>query len=331
VLKTQLRSKLSQLNPNWQDSEDILTGDFFGALDYLPRQPYLRDFLESVERLNERVGRFELERVDWEEVEMLFWPRCPGHDDSTEPDVVLVSNQWVIVVEVKLASGLGQSQPWREYRFGQQIAENRGLPRDAVHYMIVSRARLNGAQVFGELAAHQRVELEPRTLWFRWSEAVAIVDEWLRDGAGERHAAKNEARMLNDLYGALRRRRTLSFCGFSFPHQRPVDESRPPIFCPPLFNGFLYNGPIKCALPPSSGFLARFQGFFRETCPPIVLPMESVWLRCFRGFVRSAEPTNAPSVSVFCSGGFEGFVNDARRCVVSATMAGLNKKETVKR
>ena len=115
VLKTQLHSKLNLSHlRRWQDSEDILTGDFFGALDYLPRQPYLREFLERVEHLNERVGWFELDRVDWEKVEMLFWQRCPGHDDSTEPDVVLVSNRWVIVVEVKLGSGFGESQPWRE-------------------------------------------------------------------------------------------------------------------------------------------------------------------------------------------------------------------------
>ena len=45
MLKTQLHSKLNLSHlRRWQDSEDILTSDFFGVLDYLPRQPYLRDF-----------------------------------------------------------------------------------------------------------------------------------------------------------------------------------------------------------------------------------------------------------------------------------------------
>ena len=133
MLKAQLHSKLFKLQDlikregliqtslggdsgrgGWQDIEDVLTGDFFGVLDYLPRQPYLRHFLERVEVLNDKRGRFELDRVDWEKVEMLFWPRCPGHDDATEPDVVLVSDRWIIVVEVKLESPLGKSQPWRE-------------------------------------------------------------------------------------------------------------------------------------------------------------------------------------------------------------------------
>ena len=325
MLKTQLHSKLNLSEPRrWQDREDILTGDFFGALDYLPRQPYLREFLERVEHLNERVGWFELDRVDWEKVEMLFWQRCPGHDDSTEPDVVLVSNRWVIVVEVKLGSGFGESQPWREYQFGQQMAKN--LACDAVYYVIVSRAILNGTQVFGGLVAHERDEVEPRTLWFRWLDAVTLVDRWLRQhDAGERQVAKHETRMLEDLLRALRRRRTLSFCGFSFTYHQRVCESRPPIFCPPLFKGFLCKDFVKCDLPPSIGFLARFQGFFRKTCPPVV-PMESVWLRRFRGFVGSAEPTNAPLGSIFCSRGFKGFLNDAPGCVASTTVAGLKKE-----
>jgi len=53
VLKTQLHSKLNLSNLcRWRDSEDILTGDFFGVLDYLPRQPYLQDFLQLVEDVN---------------------------------------------------------------------------------------------------------------------------------------------------------------------------------------------------------------------------------------------------------------------------------------
>ena len=48
MLNTQLHSKLnlSYLN-RWQDCEDILTGDFFGILDYLPRQPASEIFWRS--------------------------------------------------------------------------------------------------------------------------------------------------------------------------------------------------------------------------------------------------------------------------------------------
>src|SRR5687767_3326098 len=103
MLKTQLGSrKIAQLTRDWQTLEDILTGDFFGVLDYLSREPYLQTFLEQIEQLNNRVGCLDLARINWHEVQMMFWTRRAGHEDMTEPDVVLVSDRWVIVVEVKL-------------------------------------------------------------------------------------------------------------------------------------------------------------------------------------------------------------------------------------
>ena len=93
---------------------------------------------------------------------MLFWTRCPEHGDSTEPDVVLVSNKWVVVVEVKLGSGFGERQPWREYLVGQHIAQNRGLPRDSVRYLVVTRAIARAGRVFGGLESDQRDVLEQR-------------------------------------------------------------------------------------------------------------------------------------------------------------------------
>jgi len=238
----------------------------------------------------------------------------------------LVSNRWVIVVEAKLGSGFGETQPWREYLVGKQIAENRGLPGDSVHYLVVTRAIVHGAQVFGSLESHQRDVLEPRTLWFRWLDAVTLVDGWRwRHEAGGRRVPQNEIRMLKDLLGALRRRRTLSFCGFSFSHHQPVCEVRLPIFCPPLFNGFLCKSSVKCDPPPSIGFLARFQGFLRGAYPSVV-PTESVWLQRFQGFLRSVRPAQAPSESFFCSPGFNGFLKDAPPCAASATMAGFKKE-----
>ena len=45
MLKAQLKSKIFQLSSKWRENEDILTGDFFGVLDYLPRNPYLCKFM----------------------------------------------------------------------------------------------------------------------------------------------------------------------------------------------------------------------------------------------------------------------------------------------
>lgn len=327
MLKAQLRSKLSLRSlVEWQDCEDILTGDFFGVLDYLPRQPYLRQFLEEVERLNCRMGALELSQVDWSQVEMSFWPRCRGHDDLTEPDVVLSSNRWLIVVEVKLESGLGKNQPWREYCVGQQLAEDRGLRRDAVDYLIVSRDRLPAARVFEGLSRDQRSELEPRTLFLRWSEAVEIINRW-RHGVRNGQIASNEGRMLADLYAALRRRRTLSFSEFSFLHQQTVAHRQTPMFCPPRFSGFLPADCVHCSCPRVGSFFPRFGGFLNAPRPRCSGPNGFVWLHRFQCFVVSSRTAYEPSGPIFCPGRFQGFLERAPHCRASAILKQPDGKE----
>lgn len=78
MLKTQLHSKISQLDPSWRDNEDVLTGDFFGTLDYLPRMTFLCDFITRVISLNPDVRTPCLDGIDWEAVKILFWPLGDG-------------------------------------------------------------------------------------------------------------------------------------------------------------------------------------------------------------------------------------------------------------
>ena len=92
MLKAQLSSKLFQLDPAWAEIEDVLTGDFFGSLEYLPREPFLRSFGEFVAELVEEHKRPIAEGIDWDSAELLFWPRREAEGKLTEPDVVLVTN-----------------------------------------------------------------------------------------------------------------------------------------------------------------------------------------------------------------------------------------------
>jgi hypothetical protein len=96
MLKIQLGSKIFQLDLDWRDKEDILTGDYFGVLDYLPRPTFLKSFFESVLSLNPSVA-LSLDDVDWPQVELDFWLQQTTGQEDTEPDVVIVSNRWVVV------------------------------------------------------------------------------------------------------------------------------------------------------------------------------------------------------------------------------------------
>src|ERR1043166_5388660 len=148
MLKAQLRSKIFRLEIPWHDVEDILTGDFFGALDYLPRVPFLRDFVRRIVDLNSCSLSPTLEGVAWDEIELVLWPRLAVDDEQVEPDVLIVSNKWVLVVEVKLESGLGHRQPWREYIVGKEAARERGLPVDAVYYILITTRSVDVGATF---------------------------------------------------------------------------------------------------------------------------------------------------------------------------------------
>ncbi|MBM4026672.1 MAG: hypothetical protein FJ280_14910, partial [Planctomycetes bacterium] len=146
MLKAQLRSKVFQLDrvlpsklhetvldgpqSTWRDVEDILTSDFFGVLDYLPRKPFLASFVAHVALLNPQVETPAVDGIDWDASYFLFWPRIPMRGENTEPDVVIVTGKWVLVIEVKLDSALGTDQPQREFAVGKILAEDRGLSVD---------------------------------------------------------------------------------------------------------------------------------------------------------------------------------------------------------
>ena len=270
MLKAQLQSKVSQLGSGWQDIEDILTGDFFGALDYLPRQPFLRSFIEWIAAFNADTAQPTCEPVDWEAVEFIFWPMITGEDESAEPDLVIVSNRWVIVVEVKLDSGLGMNQPWREFCVGREIAQERGISADAVFYLVVARHRLDVAETATHLSENQRQALLAHTSQLRWSQAAALVERWLRDGVDGTKLSPNYARMLDDLHAAMRCRRSIVFSGFEFINQSEVLGVNGTIFCPERFRGFLSGIGLQ-VVPALSDFLCASAVSWNTRTRPIRL------------------------------------------------------------
>jgi hypothetical protein len=320
MLKAQLRSKISALGSGWQDSEDLLTGDFFGVLDYLPRRPFLPSFLSWLARFNESVCLPPLDDVAWEEVEFVFWPMLQAVDDAAEPDLLIVSNRWVLVVEVKLDSGLGADQPWREYSVGKQVAQDRGLPRDAVFYLVVARGHLNVADTFARAREKERRELLTRTLQLRWSQAVALVEDWLGESPDGQAVRPEHVRMLTDLWGAMRRRRSIAFSGFEFVNQRPVTELRGTLFCPEWFKGFLTCGagaPIQVA---ARVFLSRFNGFLENALASNAATRVRLGGLRFSGFLDRAPRVRVPTEPLLVPKPFGGFLEECPPCRPAATL-----------
>lgn len=291
MLKVQLRSKINVL-ANWQDVEDVLTGDFFGALDYLPREPFLRDFLDWVAAFNTESKHPQRDSIPWDEVEFIFWPRIASLNvnESAEPDIVIVSNRWVIVVEIKLDSCLGYDQPWREYCAGRDLARDRGLCDDDVYYLLVTRRRQDIASTFAKQHDPVRMGMLARTTQLFWFQCMALVERWIKNGAGNQPLRSDQRRMLTDLHAALRRRRTLSFAGFAFINQEPVADSTTRFFCPDMFEGFQRSSQLVLA------------------SDRIFLNIEFEWLRGIQA--RAVAPASA----LLSIARFEGFLNGAPNC-----------------
>lgn len=317
MLKAQLRSKIAALGSTWQDVEDILTGDFFGVLDYLPRQPFLHSFVEWIAKFNEGVRQPTYDDVDWESIEFVLWPKIAGEDESTEPDVVILSNQWVIVIEVKLDSGLGRDQPWREYSVGREMAVARGLPVDAVYYLLVTRQRLNVSETL-TATLEARDELLAKTLHLLWHQAAALVERWLTQGAGGRSLSREQVRLLTDLRDVLRRRRSIAFSGFSFINQEAVAAPGRRLFCPDRFHGFMCGSVSSCvADAAASRFLQRFPGFLVDCVHTDSISGQLIGADAFRGFVAVGREVLAPAGPLLPVSKFSGFLERCPACTTT--------------
>jgi hypothetical protein len=315
MLKAQLRSKIFQIDPGWRDIEDILTGDYFGLLDYLPRKPFLADFVAYVASLNPDGRAPATTDVDWECSQMLFWPRIHAKDERAEPDVVIVTDKWVLVIEVKLGSGLGDRQPWREFIVGKRIAEDYGLYGDCVYYLVVAPTRLDIAPMFEPSEAEKLDVLARRTSYVKWHEIVALVESWLRGCPNEKAFASEHERILGDLLAALRKRRSIAFSGFSFAHLGPVGRVTAGFFCPPAFTGFLGESPGVRASHESL-LLCGLQVGFGTPFPLVDTPGDHVFLSIrFGGFAANAPNVPAKQRSFFCGPRFGGFLKAAPTCV----------------
>ncbi len=102
----EIYNKISSSGSNLTDRlEDKLTGDFFGALRYLPYECGLKPILEAVRFHNEADRAEWLRTLDGLEayaVDYVFWP---NHDEG-EIDLLLKHTDAYIGVEVKYRSSL---------------------------------------------------------------------------------------------------------------------------------------------------------------------------------------------------------------------------------
>lgn len=135
LMISEIKGKISTSGSNLTDRlEDKLTGDFFGALRYLPFEQGLQGILEQVDFL------YEVHQKPWEaylaaqsgfEVEYHFWPQHV----KGEIDLLLEFRDFLVGIEVKYISGISSEDEGEVMDYDKSIHQ-----LSKYSYMIEKRA-----------------------------------------------------------------------------------------------------------------------------------------------------------------------------------------------
>ena len=108
----EVRDMIAEIYKKETKREDQLTGDVFGSLRYLPFDCGMKPVMQnSVYPANLLHCLDNIQLNEWAQT-IGFWGDC--RYNNTEPDVVIELANTVILIEVKLDSGLGENQLERE-------------------------------------------------------------------------------------------------------------------------------------------------------------------------------------------------------------------------
>ncbi|MGK7379114.1 hypothetical protein ACSFXN_14895 [Planococcus sp. 1R117A] len=103
---SEIKGKISRSGSNLTDRlEDKLTGDFFGALRYLPFEQGLKGILQQVKFAEEKDQNEWLTLLDLQssyKLDYKFWPKHP----KGEIDLMLEFDDLLVGIEVKYKSGI---------------------------------------------------------------------------------------------------------------------------------------------------------------------------------------------------------------------------------
>ena len=103
----EIHGKLSSENEN---KEDILTSNVFSFFKYSDREIFLLPFLKSL--------GLDISKEDALQTEFLFWP---SYSDGTQPDLVIITGSYYLLVEAKYHSGFGKETLSRKHQLIREI------------------------------------------------------------------------------------------------------------------------------------------------------------------------------------------------------------------
>jgi hypothetical protein len=209
----ELRNKTPHNSP-FLRSEDVLTSTTFGNLRYFSGQGILMDFLnESIDLNNTK-----LHIVNDDVFEINFWEK--HYNDNTrrynETDLTLKNNNYIIIIECKYHSPLGE-----EY----QVIENQetNYSNQLIRYskILLDKKYVNYKKIVIYLTEDKTIPIEVLSksrngidgkiglYWLSWNKLyLALIKQNINK------LPPNELLLYNDLIAFLRKRNLITFDGF---------------------------------------------------------------------------------------------------------------------
>lgn len=193
----EIRGKLSSLI---EKKEDVLTSNVFSFFKYADRAVFLKGYLHE---LGVDISKHEAKQAIFE-----FWPQ---YQDGTEPDVVIQTNNYYLLLEAKYFSDFGKETPktkaqlTREVENGKREANNQGKLFKLIAVTADSYER------------PERLDSLPKGLipfckWTNWQTVAKYLKQVLENQQGIRLEDKIFA---SDLYELLDKKNLRSFIGLS--------------------------------------------------------------------------------------------------------------------
>ncbi len=143
-MKAEIHGKISKDGSNLSERlEDKLTGDFFGALRYLPSELGFGRIFKSIENVKsnrETDGSFCIDNASTLNVD--FWERF----DSGEVDLYLETETCCYAIEVKYLSGLSSDDD-TEFTIGDEIQESGDEIQESNHQLVKYARSLESTKV----------------------------------------------------------------------------------------------------------------------------------------------------------------------------------------
>lgn len=236
MIQAELNGKLPSSASN---REDVLTSNVFSFLKYSHRPAYLRRFLHLI---GIQIGHKELCRVKFE-----FWPH---YDDGTEPDVILETDYFYLLVEAKYFSGVAEEngnpagQLIREFETGEREARNR---KKSFRLLLLT----DDATKPASLLARMPSRLQKSTSWTNWQAVAQMISAVIGDSGG----GAPDYEYARDLYELLDYKHLRGFKTFFQADKMPMPPLSSEIFFAAetaSFRGdFIGFSPSLSVLPPT--------------------------------------------------------------------------------